>query len=95
VKVLDSKYWSICRVTIDGKVDIESGEFYLTATKMKEAGCNWTGRRAPHADVVMPALVRSTDIRENELALAFAQYQAQYKELRAPKQFSIGERIDR
>ena len=93
--MFDPKYYSTCRVTIDGRVDVESGEFYFSAIKTKEAGCNYSGKKTSFADNVMSALVHSTDIRENELSMAFAQYQVQNNSLKEPKMFPIGEKIER
>ncbi|MCW4002636.1 MAG: hypothetical protein NWE95_01815 [Candidatus Bathyarchaeota archaeon] len=93
--MFDPKYRATCRVIIDGRIDIEDGEFYLTATKTKEASCNWSGKRTSFADDVMSTIVRTTDIRENELTLALAQYQVQNNSLKEPRMFPIGEKIER
>jgi len=77
------KYWALCRVSIDGYVDIESGHFYISGSKYKEASCNFFGRNKPYAEDIMTSLVRTTDISENELTLSIARYQAEYKALKA------------
>jgi hypothetical protein len=62
---------------------VDTGYFDLYAEKTKEAGCNWMGGRKQYADLIMPALVNSTDIREGEMVAAFSQYQLQARALEA------------
>ena len=77
------KYWALCRVSIDGYIDIENGQFYISGSKYKEASCSFAGRNKPYAEDIMSSLVRTTDISENELTLAVARYQTEYKALSA------------
>ena len=88
--MFDPKFWAICRVSIDGYVDIESGLFHISGTKYKEGGANFSGKNKPYAEDIMKSLVRTTDISENELTLSIARYQAEYKALRS--QLELAER---
>jgi hypothetical protein len=88
--MFDPKFWAVCRVCLDGYVDIETGLFHVSATKYKEGGSNFSGKNKPYAEDILKSLVRSTDISENELTLAIAKYQAEYKALRS--QLDLAER---
>lgn len=83
MKIFDPKFWAVCRVSIDGYVDIETGVFHISGTKHKEAGSNFSGKDKPYTEDIMKSLVRTTDISENELTLSIARYQAEYKALRS------------